>query len=97
MISTDCFEDNKPNHRGEINTEYISPEKIIESIEKAGFFLINDPFFLSSYDINLSGLDGISVDTKGLVLITDTEIFMTGYFLFLKSQNENSYLFFRST
>jgi SAM-dependent methyltransferase len=62
MISTDCFEDNKPNHRGEINTEYISPEKIIESIEKAGFFLINDPFFLSSYDINLSGLGGISVD-----------------------------------
>jgi hypothetical protein len=62
MVSTDCHEENKPNHRGEINVEYISPDQIIESIEKAGFTLINDPLFLSSSDINSAGLNGITLN-----------------------------------
>jgi cyclopropane fatty-acyl-phospholipid synthase-like methyltransferase len=62
ICSTDCHEVEIPNHRGEINIEYISPGQIIEAIERSGFELMNDPFFLSSSDINTEGLNGISLD-----------------------------------
>lgn len=49
---SDCIPENVPNHRGEINKEYISAENMIKCYEMAGLELINEPWYLDRNSIN---------------------------------------------
>lgn len=56
FCSSDCFDANKRNHRGEFNTEYVTVEQIVESFEKASLVLNTkfSPVYLSAEAINRS-------------------------------------------
>jgi SAM-dependent methyltransferase len=63
LCASDCIDEDRPNHRGELNKEYISIQQMIDCYTKAGLKLVGVPMYLSATEINSYNIHNIGLDS----------------------------------